>query len=249
MSNLPTLIASSASIVSDELKSLKDDDIVRYMQGGISDGQKQRYFSEISRRYSSRVFARCLSMLRDEEDAKDASQEIFIKILEKIDQFKSEAKLSTWIYSISYNYCIDFIRRRKKQQYTISMEEVMPSAHKRYIESEGDIPHAVLQEKRALMVKEVLNLISKEDKEILIMRYYSGLTIKEVAKVLGIWIGAVKMRTMRAKESVNDKWIEIYWEEERFEPRPLEGDEEFDPREWEDLGATYAKELAGAVST
>lgn len=57
-------------------------------------------------------------MLNDNELANDATQEIFIKIMFNLEKFKSESSLSTRIYSITYNYCIDLIRKKKKQKIT-----------------------------------------------------------------------------------------------------------------------------------
>ena len=75
--------------------------------------QASMCFSLLYNRYASKIYAKCLSILRDEMLAEDATQEIFMKIFMNLSRFEEKAKFSTWIYSITYNYCIDYLRRKQ----------------------------------------------------------------------------------------------------------------------------------------
>ncbi|TXB52741.1 RNA polymerase sigma factor, partial [Phaeodactylibacter luteus] len=63
-------------------------------------------FSVLYERYMGRIYAKCISILKNEAHAQDATQEIFTKIFLNLARFKEQAKFSTWVYSITYNYCI-----------------------------------------------------------------------------------------------------------------------------------------------
>ena len=71
--------------------------------------QKDQYFSEIYRRYSGKIFGKCLSFFKEEAEATDAVHDIFIKILINLSKFGEKSKFSTWIYSITYSHLIKHI--------------------------------------------------------------------------------------------------------------------------------------------
>ena len=76
--------------------------------------QNPEHFTLLYRRYAGKVFAKCISMLSDEGLARDAVQDIFIKVYLNLARFNEKSSFSTWLYSITYNFCIDIIRRKKK---------------------------------------------------------------------------------------------------------------------------------------
>jgi RNA polymerase sigma-70 factor (ECF subfamily) len=67
-------------------------------------------------RYASKIYGKALTMLKKEATAKDATQEIFTKIFLSLGKFGGQSKFSTWVYSITYNYCIDLIRKEKRSR-------------------------------------------------------------------------------------------------------------------------------------
>lgn len=83
--------------------------IARYLKE-----QNPEYFSALYRRYGGKVYAKCISMLNDEALAHDAVQDIFIKVFLNLSKFNEQSSFSTWLYSITYNFCIDMIRKKKK---------------------------------------------------------------------------------------------------------------------------------------
>jgi len=84
--------------------------------------QRSDYFSMLYQRYSSKVYSKCIFMLKNEAKAKDATQEIFTKIFLNLSKFSERSKFSTWVYSITYNFCIDTIRKQKKEKKLFSDE-------------------------------------------------------------------------------------------------------------------------------
>ena len=89
-------------------QQMKDSEVVH----NYLETQASRCFSLLYSRYAPKIFSKCITMLRDEALAQDATQEIFMKIFLNLAKFGEKAKFSTWVYSITYNYCIDYIRRK-----------------------------------------------------------------------------------------------------------------------------------------
>ena len=157
--------------------------------------QNQVYFGYLYRRYASKVFAKCLSMLGDEGRARDATQDIFIKIMLNLSKYGEQSSFSTWVYSITYNFCIDQIRKKKKGRLVFTDD---PGQIKD--EAVEELPDSVILEMKQQQLAEVLEEIPPGDKAILLMKYIDGLQIKEIARVLEKSESAIKMQIMRAKQ-------------------------------------------------
>jgi RNA polymerase sigma-70 factor (ECF subfamily) len=108
-----------ASTANKKIADISDSDLIaRYLRE-----QNTLYFSELYRRYGRKVFAKCITMLADEGMARDATQDIFVKVLMNLAKFTEQSSFSTWIYSITYNYCIDLIRKKKKMPFIFSEDD------------------------------------------------------------------------------------------------------------------------------
>ena len=157
--------------------------------------QNQKYFDVLYTRYSSKIFGKCLSILKDEEKAEDATQEIFVKILLNLSKFSGKSKFSTWIYSITYNYCIDSIRKRKKDK-SVLVED-MTNEHD---VAEDGVEDRFLLEMSVKRLKVILEKIPVTDKAILLMKYQDEMSIKEISEILDKSESAIKMKIKRAKQ-------------------------------------------------
>lgn len=151
-------------------------------------------FTLLYNRYASKIYAKCITLLKDEALAQDATQEIFVKIFLNLSKFGEKAKFSTWIYSITYNYCIDFLRKKKK----------LTSIFSESIENTPDVPEEELPDKILLeleikQLKAVLDSLPVGDSAILLMKYQDDMSIKEIADILNKTESAIKMQIKRAK--------------------------------------------------
>lgn len=181
--------------------NMQDEDIVaQYVKT-----QKQEYFAYLFDKYAPKVQAKCLSFLKDREKAEDATQDIFIKIVLNISKYNGRAKFSTWIYSITYNFCIDQIRKEKKLR-TTSMDDV----HHIGTSDDQEISDAEILEIRVERLKAVLAEIADADRTILLMKYQEEMSIKDISDLLDISESAVKMRLKRAKSRLVKLHDELY---------------------------------------
>ncbi|MEM6965209.1 MAG: RNA polymerase sigma factor [Bacteroidota bacterium] len=155
-------------------------------------------------RYSSKVYSKCIFMLKNEAAAKDATQEIFTKIFLNLSKFSERSKFSTWVYSITYNFCIDTIRKRKKEQKLFSDEiDNAPDI----VEEISDDSILQIEVKR---LGKVLGEIPSGDRAVLLMKYQDEMSIKEIAEILNKTESAIKMKIKRAKHKAQKVYRDIF---------------------------------------
>ena len=182
-------------------KELSDSEAVRlYLQT-----QEPEYFSLLYHRYAAKVFGKCISILKDYDEAKDAVQDIFIKIMTNLASFGERAQFSTWIYSITYNFCIDVIRKKKKEKtlFTDDIERVPDVAA-------DEVPDEFLLAMEVKRLKTVLEMLPSGDKMILLMKYQDEMSIRDISEVLKKTESAIKMKIKRAKHKAQEIYYKKY---------------------------------------
>lgn len=174
--------------------------IARYLKE-----QNPEYFTTLYRRYGGKVFAKCISMLGDEALARDAVQDIFIKVFLNLSKFNEQSSFSTWLYSITYNFCIDLIRKKKKIPVLLT-EDVGRIGD----EPEVDVPDSILLEMKQERLERVLAELPEGDRIILLMKYMDDMSIKDIAEFFQKTESAIKMQIMRAKQKAQVIYDELY---------------------------------------
>jgi RNA polymerase sigma factor (sigma-70 family) len=170
-------------------KTMKDLEVIHVYLAT----QNNPCFTLLYNRYVSKVYAKCISILKEENLAHDATQEIFLKIFLNLSKFGEKAQFSTWIYSITYNFCIDYLRKNKKYDAIFSdkIEQAPDLA--------DEVPDEVLLEMEVKTLRQVIDKIPEGDRIILFMKYQDDLPIKDIAEILQKTESAVKMQIKRAK--------------------------------------------------
>lgn len=153
-------------------------------------------------RYGNKVYNKCISFTKNDSDAKDLTQEIFLKVFLKLQLFNSEkASFSTWLYVMAYNFCINYVNRDKKKK-----EMVEPMGDHEYHLSEEHVEIDQLNGLSAEKLTKALELLAPEEKSILLLKYQDDVSIKELQASFDVGESAIKMRLNRAKAKV----IKIY---------------------------------------
>ncbi len=150
-------------------------------------------FSALYDRYADKIYYKCLSFVKDKQLAQDLTHDVFVKIFITIKKFNFQSSFATWVYRITYNFCIDFLRRQQK--YPISRLEEEDDIGE---EIDDDELFTISVDKLALILEE----IPPDDKAILLMKYQDELSLKDIMQTLDISESATKMRLKRAKEKV-----------------------------------------------
>lgn len=168
-------------------------------------------FEELVVRYREQVYRLCLRMSGNAEDAADLTQEAFVKVWKNLDSFQFDAAFSTWLYRLTSNCCLDFLRSRKRRP-TVSLTMETEEEDEQTIELPDDRPTpeeaAILKEERENL-RLAMQTIDPEQRQILTLRVVNDLSYTDIAQVLGIREGTVKSRLSRARESLRKKLTEI----------------------------------------
>ena len=161
----------------------------------IVNQKEEALYSVLYDRYMDKVFRKCMSFVKNEDVAMDMVQDILLKAYTRLDRFKGNSKFSTWLYAITYNYCVEHYR--KETRYTqIDINEGADIA-----EPDDQFLND-LQSSRTTKLKKALQRISEEDRDLLVMKYYQNVSIKELMDKLQLTESAVKMRLARARQRI-----------------------------------------------
>jgi len=174
------------------------DELVRRLQKGDDTA-----FEEFVSEYEKKIYTLALRQMGNSQDAEDITQEVFLRVYRNIGTFRAESRLSTWVYQITMNACIDATRRRSRRVEVTPMytdedgEEQVPVE----LPDESYAPERVY-EQTALrdQIREGLAHLSEEHRRILILRDINGLSYTEIGEVLGLSEGTVKSRLFRARD-------------------------------------------------
>jgi RNA polymerase sigma-70 factor (ECF subfamily) len=157
-------------------------------------------FETIVEAHQKRVYNVCLRFCGNPDDAFDLSQEVFIKAWRGFEGFRGDSEISTWLYRLAANACNDFIRKKARQGYFVSLDDTeLP------LPDESYEPGIVLEKKElALALEQALQMLSPEHRQIVTLRESAGLTYGEIAALLEIEEGTVKSRLARARLALRE---------------------------------------------
>ena len=143
---------------------------------------------------------------KNKEEAEDLTHDVFIRLFVKLRTFKGNSKFSTWLYSFTYNFCVNYVQRnayKKKEKITVVTDQIKDE------DVFDEIDDAHLFELKSDKLAKVLTLIDPTEKMILLMKYQDDMSIKEIMEALKIGESAVKMRVKRAKTKVLNLYDEL----------------------------------------
>ena len=151
-------------------------------------------FKKIVDRYQRPMIAVAYRMLGNYEDARDVSQEAFVRVYSSIESFDESRKLSSWLYRIVTNLCIDMLRKRKRHSIYSTLEDGSFASTTQSIMSELEN-----KDKYAILMKSIDRLTPRQ-KSVIVLRDIQGLPSKEVAKILGCSEATVRAHLFVARK-------------------------------------------------
>jgi RNA polymerase sigma-70 factor (ECF subfamily) len=170
------------------------------------DGNKEAFGSLIEA-YQTPVFNLAYRMLSNADEAEQAAQEAFIRAWTRLDSYNPQHKFSTWLLSITSNYCIDLIRKRRKQ--LLSIDGPLPP-HPALTSERSMGPEAqAVQSEEQDVVQVLLNTLPEEYRETVILRYWYDMSYDEIADVMKTTVSAIKSRLFRARRQLADTGLEM----------------------------------------
>ena len=159
-------------------------------------------FAALVEQNQGRIYNLALRMTGNPDDALELSQEAFLNAWKGLGKFQGESSFATWLYRLTSNVCIDFLRREKRRNalsMTISLDDE-EEARQAELPDERFSPHVEAERReRQETLRVGLSTLSAEHRRVLILRELEGLSYGEIAQVLGLEEGTVKSRIARAR--------------------------------------------------
>lgn len=157
--------------------------------------------------YASMVYNVCFRMTHNKEEAEDLTQDVFIKVFNSINKFREDSKLSTWIYRIAINICINKLRREKIINF-LSLDYREEKKGRKEIADNSPSPANILEKSEIQqIIQEAINCLPPKQKTAIILSRYEELSYKEISKIMELSLSAVESLIFRAKENLSKELI------------------------------------------
>jgi RNA polymerase sigma-70 factor, ECF subfamily len=173
---------------------------------------EQLAFKELVEKYQTMVINTCTGFLHDKADAEDIAQEVFIEVFSSLDNFRKEAKLSTWMYRIAVNKSLNYLRSKKRRQWLQSFEEALgmdKKDQKQPIETRNPGMDLEIKEEAALL-HNTINSLSENQRIAFTLNKFEDLSYSEIADVMGVSVSSVESLIHRAKLNLQQKLMNYY---------------------------------------
>ncbi|MGA9510345.1 MAG: sigma-70 family RNA polymerase sigma factor [Candidatus Sulfotelmatobacter sp.] len=197
----------------------REQDLIARVQRG-----QRELFYELVRPYERRVYAAALAILRNEQDAEDTAQEAMLKAFKNVQQFRAEARFSTWLIQITVNEAL--MRRRRDRSVPMEGLDDRRDEESEYAPRDfadwREIPSEALERKEVRQrLAQALGTLDRKYREVFVLRDMEHLNIQETAEALGITVASVKTRLLRARLMLRDL-LAAGWEQGWFSRLPFE---------------------------
>ena len=186
-----------------------DVELVEEFRGG-----NQASFEELIQRYAVKAFSLASRLTKNQEDAEEVLQDVFVTVYRKIDGFQGKASFSSWLYRITVNAAFMKLRKRK-QDNSIAIEDMPPQLQKslgvpRNLHQEADA--ITMRHQVTSALEEAISKLPDDYRPVFILRDIDGLTSREVSKILKLTVPAVKSRLHRSRLMLRRKLARFFKE-------------------------------------
>lgn len=161
-----------------------------------------RAYRKLMDKYHDAIYSFIFRMVHDREQVEDLTQEAFIKAFSSLKNFNEEFAFSTWLYKIATNNCIDYIRKRKLQMYSI--DKPVESRDSEYVfelpDDSYEADRDVIADQRAVLLRNAIDKLPEKYRRVILLRHTDEKSYEEIARMLKLPIGTVKAHIFRARE-------------------------------------------------
>lgn len=155
-------------------------------------------FAVLVDRYKDFVFTLSLKMLRNSNEAEESAQDTFIKVFRSLNSFKKESKFSTWLYKITFNNCLDRIKKQKRNRPIAELNEYTEQE----VKSLMSVLESIEETERKKMIQDCLNLLQPEENFLITLYYFNENSLKEISQIMEINENNLKIKLFRARKKL-----------------------------------------------
>lgn len=165
----------------------------------------QNAFVRLKEKYHEAIYNLIYRMIHEKDEVEDLTQEAFIKAFMSLSSFNDEYAFSTWLYKIATNNCIDYIRRKRLQ--TFSIDKPIESKDSDFAfelpDSTYEPDREMISRQRRKLLEEAINSLPPKYRQVIILRHQEEKEYQEIAELLNLPLGTVKAHIFRAREMLN----------------------------------------------
>ena len=165
----------------------------------------QKAYKKLRMKYHEAIYNLIYRMIRDKDEVEDLTQEAFIKAFTSLSSFNDEFAFSTWLYKIATNNCIDYIRRKKLQ--TFSIDKPIESKESDFVyelpDSTYEPDQELIDRQRRKMLEDAISSLPAKYRQVIHLRHVEEKEYQEIAAILKLPLGTVKAHIFRAREMLN----------------------------------------------
>ena len=188
---------------------INQEELIKNLRSG-----NQAAFSLLIDDYQQKVFHTCISFVPNKEDAEDIAQEVFLEVYKSIGKFKGNSKLSTWIYKICTNKCLEFIRKKNAKKRLVFIQRILGNEiplDKTNFFTEFNHPGILLEHKeQSETIYLAINTLPESQKTVFTLAKLDGKTYQEIAEITGKSMSSVESIMFRAKKNLQKKLANFY---------------------------------------
>lgn len=187
-----------------ENENLSDKGLYDYklVRKALEEGDQKAY-AELMGRYRDSVYFMLLKMVNNKDDAEDLTVEAFGKAFKRLGQYTPNFAFSTWLFRIATNNCIDFIRRKRKNTYSLDRPMQDDEGGEMMIDIKAetlDPEEHIMKKQKIILLRELVDKLKPRYRTLIEMRYFQELSYEEIAAELDLPLGTVKAQLFRARE-------------------------------------------------
>ena len=155
-------------------------------------------FAQLVAQYKDLVFTLAIRMLKHREEAEEVAQDVFVKVFKSLNNFKGDSKLSTWIYRVTYNCCLDQLKKTKKFLKDVPIDE----HNYNKIDAIDNALDGLIKEEKQQIIRNCVNKLPEDSSALVTLFYFDELSLDEISHITGIEANTVKVKLFRARKKL-----------------------------------------------
>jgi len=168
-------------------------------------------FEHLIKKYQGKVYTLVFRLVRDRETALDLSQEVFLKIYQKLSDLKDSGKLSSWIMQVAHNTSLDWLKKRKVDSFAADFEDqqTQQKIFQHLQDTTSPSPESIVELMSPSRMSELVSKLDVKYRTVITLRFIEGYSFKEIAKILNLPLSTVKFRKHYALQLIKERWMQI----------------------------------------
>ena len=167
----------------------------------MAEAGDQKAYAELMNRYRDAIYYMLLKMVNNSVDAEDLTIEAFGKAFKNIKQYTPSFAFSTWLFKIATNNCIDFIRKKRGNTFSVDQVDDPSDSSSMVIQSGTlDPEENLIKKQKEVLLRNIVNQLKPRYRNLIELRYFKEYSYEEIAKEMNLPLGTVKAQLFRARE-------------------------------------------------